>query len=374
MEVILTYVIPFLIVLGILVFVHELGHYVVARFVGVRVDAFSIGFGPELFGWTDRNKTRWKVSLVPLGGYVKMAGDASAASNPDPKKIAKMDKEELSHTLHGKTPWQRMAVSAAGPFANYLLAFVIFLGLFSTVGQRYVPAQITSFSENSVGQAGGLLMGDRIIAIEGTPIQTCEEMRLFIAENPGVSLEFLIMRGEDEVSLFLTPASVRESEGKYEVGKLGVGCGGTDYIKRSVGEAAYYSASELVSMTGQSLSSIWQMITGQRSAKELGGPLRIAQLSGEFMKEGVGTLLWFMGFLSIGLGFLNLLPIPVLDGGHIFIYLLEGIRGKAIDEKVQERIFLVGFFLIGSLMIFSFWNDLCHLSVIENVLRMIGCA
>ncbi len=372
MEIILTYVIPFLVVLGILVFVHELGHYVVARWVGVKVDVFSIGFGPELFGWTDRQKTRWKVSLVPLGGYVKMFGDANPASTPDHKKLADMKSSDFSHSLHSKTPWQRIAVSAAGPIANYLLAFVIFFGLFCTVGQRYVPAEIGSFSENSVGQVGGLLLGDRIIEIEGTPIQSCEEMRMFIAENPGVSLEFLIMRGEDEISLFLTPEVVTGIGSKSEIGRLGVGCTGAEYAKRSIGQALYYSGYELVSVTGQSLASIWQMITGQRSPNELGGPLRIAQLSGEFMKEGVSTLLWFMGFLSIGLGFLNLLPIPVLDGGHILIYFIEVVRGKAITEKIQERIFLGGFLVVGVLMIFSFWNDLRHLSVIERFLQVLG--
>lgn len=370
MEILTHYIIPFVVVLTVLVFVHELGHYLVARYNGVRVDVFSIGFGPEIFGWTDRAHTRWKISLLPLGGYVKMYGDANAASTPDQKELQTMSDLQKSLTLHGKSVGQRIAVSAAGPLANYLFAFVVFAILFSTIGQRYSPPEIGFVQPGSVAESAGILVGDRIVSIEGLPIQRFEDMQLIISENPGIPLVITVMRGEDELSLNATP-EIKTTKGMFgsvhEAGVLGIGRQGVEYIKRNPMEALFYAAKECYMLTYQTLVSIGQMILGMRSADELGGPLRIAQLSGEVIQAGLPTFFWFMAVLSISLGFINLLPIPLLDGGHLLFYFIEAIRGKPLSEKAQDRGFYFGLLVVGSLMIFSFWNDLVHLQVIEKI-------
>ncbi len=374
MDLLTHYILPFVVVLTILVFVHELGHYLVARWNGVKVDVFSIGFGPELFGWTDKAQTRWKVSLLPLGGYVKMSGDANAASTPDQEQIHKMSDHDRSLTLHGKTVWQRIAVSAAGPLFNYLFAFLVFSFLFATVGERYTPAEIGLIQEGSAAQKAGLLVGDRIVSIEDLPIQRFEDMQLIISENPGTPLIMTVMRGEDEFSLNVTP-DIKEAKGvfgkKRELGILGIGRQGVEYIQRGPVEAVFYAAKECYTLTAQTLKSVGQMIMGTRSAEELGGPLRIAQLAGEVAQAGLPTFLWFIGVLSVSLGFINLLPIPLLDGGHLLFYGIEVVRGgKPLSEKAQEKGFYVGFLIVGSLMIFSFWNDLVHLKVVEKIINL----
>ena len=370
MEILTQYIIPFVLVLTILVFVHELGHYLVARYNGVRVDVFSIGFGPEIFGWTDRAHTRWKFSLLPLGGYVKMYGDANAASTPDQKELHAMSDQQKSMTLHGKSVGQRIAVSAAGPLANYLFAFIVFALLFATVGQRYSPSEIGLIQPGSAAETAGLRVGDRVVSIEELPIQRFEDMQLIISENPEVPLMMTVMRGEDEFSLSVTP-DIKTIKGAFgavhETGVLGIGRQGVEYIKRNPLEAVFYAAKECYILTSQTLISIGQMILGTRSADELGGPLRIAQLSGEVFQAGFPTFLWFMAILSISLGFINFLPIPLLDGGHLLFYFIEAIRGKPLSEKAQDRGFYFGFLVVGGLMIFSFWNDLVHLHVIEKI-------
>ncbi len=376
MDLLTHYILPFIVVLTILVFVHELGHYLVARWNGVKVDVFSIGFGPEIFGWTDKAQTRWKISLLPLGGYVKMYGDANAASTPDQEELHKMSEDDRSLTLHGKTVWQRIAVSAAGPLANYLFAFLVFSFLFATVGERYTPAEIGFIKEDSAAQKAGLLAGDRVVSIEELPIQRFEDMQLIISENPGTPLLMTVMRGEDEISISVVP-DVKEMKDvfgkKRELGVLGIGRQGVEYIQRSFFESFFYAAKECYTLTLQTLKSVGEMILGTRSAEELGGPLRIAQLSGEVAQAGLPTFLWFIGVLSVSLGFINLLPIPLLDGGHLLFYGIEVIRGgKPLSEKAQEKGFYVGFLIVGSLMIFSFWNDLVHLKIVEKIMNFLS--
>lgn len=371
----LAYVVPFLVVLSVLVFVHELGHYLAARWNGVRVEVFSIGFGPELFGWTDKNKTRWKVSLLPLGGYVKMLGDASAASNPDPEVMAKLSEEERSNALHAKTVYQRMAVSVAGPLANYVFAFAMFAALFATVGQRYTPAEIGFVQEGSAAQKGGLASGDRVVSVEGIPVQRFEDMQSIVSENADVSLSFVVVRGEDELQFTLTPDLKEQTDvfGRTrKMGVLGIGREGVEYIKRGPLGAVYYAAAECWKLTSQSLEAIGQMMIGARGSEGVGGPLRIAQLTGDVAQLGIPSLLWLMAILSISLGLINLFPVPVLDGGHLLFYAIEAIRGRPISEKNQERAFLVGFAIVGSLMAFAFWNDLTHLHVIEKIRTFLG--
>lgn len=375
MDILTHYILPFVIVLTSLVFVHELGHYLVARWNGVKVEVFSIGFGPEIFGWTDKAKTRWKVSLFPLGGYVKMYGDANAASTPDQKELPYMSEEERSLTLHGKSVGQRIAVSAAGPLANYLFAFLIFAFLFATVGERYTPSEVGFIQEGSAAQKAGLQVGDRIVSIEELPVQKFEDMQAVISENPETPLSLVVMRGEDELSLTVIPdlKKIKDIFGKErQQGVLGIGRQGAEYIQRSPLEAIFYAARECGHLTLQSLKTVGQMLLGARSAEDLGGPLRIAQLAGNVAQEGFPTFLWFIAILSVSLGFINLLPIPLLDGGHLLFYGIEAIRGKPLSEKAQEKGFYVGLLIVGSLMIFSFWNDLVHLKIIEKLMTLLS--
>lgn len=375
LDILTTYAIPFVVVLTILVFVHELGHYLIARLNGVRVEVFSIGFGPEVFGWTDRAGTRWKVSMLPLGGYVKMFGDANAASAPDSELLSSITEQERRVTLQGKTVWQRMAVIAAGPLANYFFALVVFTGLFATVGQRYTPAEIGFIQPNSPAERAGLLTGDRVVEVESLPVERFEDLQLIVSENSGTPLVLKIMRGEDEIELEITP-NVKQVTDIFGIahtqGILGIGRQGVEYVKRGPLEAFAYACKETFSLTVQTLSSIGQMFIGMRGTDELGGPLRIAQLSGEVAQLGLPSLLWFMGVLSISLGLINFFPIPMLDGGHLVFYLIEAITGKPVSIKAQERWFQIGFFILVGLMIFSFWNDLKYMHVIEKILSFFG--
>ena len=375
LDILTTYALPFVVVLTILVFVHELGHYLIARLNGVRVEVFSIGFGPEVFGWTDRAGTRWKISMLPLGGYVKMFGDANAASAPDSELLNSITEQERQVTLQGKTVWQRMAVIAAGPLANYFFALVVFTILFATVGQRYTPAEIGFVQPNSPAERVGLLTGDRVVEAENLPIERFEDLQLIVSENSGTPLSLKVMRGKNEIELEITP-DVRRITDIFGVahtqGFLGIGRQGVEYVKRGPLEAFVYACKETFSLTVQTLSSIGQMFIGMRSTDELGGPLRIAQLSGEVAQLGLPSLLWFMGVLSISLGLINFFPIPMLDGGHLVFYFVEAITGKPVGMKAQERWFQIGFFIIVGLMIFSFWNDLRYLHVIEKILNFFG--
>lgn len=370
-----TYAVPFIVVLTILVFVHELGHYLIARWNGVRVEVFSIGFGPEVFGWTDKAGTRWKISILPLGGYVRMFGDANAASAPDQEILRTVKEEDKKHTLHGKTVWQRIAVIAAGPLANYLFAIGVFTVLFAVVGQRYTPAEIGFVQAGSPAEQGGLIGGDRVLEVENVPVQRFEDMQVIISENAGKPLSFKIARGGRKLDILVIPERkvVTDIFGNlHEQGFLGVGRQGAEYIKRNPIQAFGYACKETFSLTTQTLASIGQMFIGMRSTNELGGPLRIAQLSGEIAQLGLPSLFWFMGVLSVSLGLINFFPIPMLDGGHLVFYVMEVITGKPVKAKTQERWFQIGFFIIVGLMAFSFWNDLKQLQVIEKIMNLFG--
>lgn len=358
------YIIPFLIVLSILVFVHELGHYLVARYNGVGVDVFSIGFGPEVFGWYDKAGTRWKVSWFPLGGYVKMVGDADAASTPDHKALKKMDTDTRSRSLFYKTVWQRIAVSAAGPIANYLFAIALFSILFASIGQRYTAPIIEGFQEGSAAEKAGFHVGDRIKDINGEPIHRFEDVVSIVQEHPGDMLQVVIDRGGHILTLSVTPvlSEIKDHFGYiHKVGLLGVKGSEPGYIKRSWWNSWWYASKEAFSLSWQTLKALGQIIVGSKSADGLGGPLRIAQMSGEIAQSGFVALLWFMALLSVNLGLINLFPVPMLDGGHLLFYFVEAARGKPLSEKAQEWGFRMGFGLIIGLMIIATWNDIVHI-------------
>jgi regulator of sigma E protease len=362
-----TYIVPFLIVLTILVFVHELGHYLVARRNGVRVDVFSIGFGPELFGFYDRAGTRWKFSAIPLGGYVKMFGDADAASTPVGSSY-EMTEEEKAVSFPHKRLGQRAAVVAAGPVANFLFAIVALALLFVFQGQPFTPAEVGVVQPGSAAEAAGIQPGDRILSVDGSEIGRFEDVQQIVRFNTGEPLAMVVERDGEEVALTATPAVTEVTDrlgNTHSIGMLGIGRSGVEYRRLDPFSAVWAAGAETVDLTLGTLGAVGQMLAGARGTEELGGPLRIAQMSGEVAQSGAVALIWFMAILSINLGLINLFPIPMLDGGHLMFYAVEALRGKPLGERAQEYGFRIGLALVLTLMVFATWNDLVHLRVVD---------
>lgn len=359
-----TYLIPFLVVLTVLVFVHEFGHYWVARRNGVRVETFSIGFGPELFGFNDRHGTRWKFSVVPLGGYVKMFGDADAASSPATAALDGMTEDQRSVSFHHKPVGQRAAIAAAGPIANFLFSIIALFFLFLIGGHPFPPAVVGEVSPGGAAAEAGILSGDRITSIDGTAVDRFAELGQTVRNGNGKPVTLGIDRDGAALSFALTPrqeAVATTDGGSATIWRLGIAADTGPY---PVLEAARMSVSEswaIVSMTAQALG---QMASGQRGTEDLGGPIRIAQMSGEVYQVGIVALLWFMAILSINLGLINLVPIPMLDGGHLLFCAIEAIRGRPLGARAQEYGFRLGLALVLTLMLFATWNDLVQLKVV----------
>lgn len=362
-----TYVIPFLVVLTVLVFVHELGHYWVARRNGVRIETFSIGFGPELFGRTDKTGTRWKFSAIPLGGYVKMFGDADAASTPS-GAVRSMTAAEREVSFFHKRLGQRAAIVAAGPIANFLFAIIGLTLLFSIYGQPFTPADIGSVQPESAAAQAGMLPGDVIVEVDGQPIERFEEVQQIVRFNQGTPLALVVQRDGQRLPISVTPqvTTVTDRMGNsHTIGLLGIGRAGMEYRRHDPLTALWQAGRETVNLTVGTLGAVGQMIGGSRGTEELGGPLRIAQMSGEVAQSGVVALVWFMAILSVNLGLINLFPIPMLDGGHLLFYAVEAIRGKPLGDRAQEYGFRIGLALVLTLMVFATWNDLVHLRVVD---------
>ena len=367
------WIIPFLVVLTILVFVHELGHYWVARRNGVRVETFSIGFGPEIYGWTDKHDTRWKFSAVPLGGYVKMFGEHDF---DDQEEQPPMTPAEEAVSFHKKRLHQRAAIVAAGPMANFLFAIVLLAGLFSIFGAPTLLAGVGSIQEDSAAAEAGFETGDRVLRIEGEAVTLFEDLRRIVSERPGVALRFDVLRNERELALTATPKPYEiEEEGvKRTIGLLGIRPDPEQVSYDRLGLIASVGAAveRSFGLTTQILTALGQIITGSRDADELGGPLRIAQISGQMAQGGLVDFVYFMAALSINLGLINLLPIPMLDGGHLAFYLIEGVLGKPLDRRYQEYGFRFGLILVFVLMIFATWNDLVNLKVLEFFQQLVS--
>jgi regulator of sigma E protease len=356
--------IAFLIVLSILVFVHEFGHYYVARWNGVAIEVFSIGFGPEAFGFTDKAGTRWKFSIIPLGGYVKMFGDANAASQPGDADDIPSDQRDKAFPC--KSLGQRAAIVAAGPIANFLFAIVALAGLFAIVGQPYTPPVVSEVVDDSAAEAAGLAPGDRIVGIDGQRVERFETIKRIVALNPGKTLPLTVKRGTGEVSLTATPerTTVTDQVGNsHTIGRLGIRVEGIEFRRPDPVTAVWSAMKETAALTTGTLKAVGQIIGGTRSAEELGGPVRIAQLSGEVAEAGLSNLVSFMAVLSINLGLINLFPVPMLDGGHLLFYGIEAIRGRPLGERAQEYGFRIGLALVLTLMVFVTWNDLANLQV-----------
>lgn len=355
------HIIPFLIVLTLLVFVHELGHYLVARYNKVKIEVFSIGFGPELFGWYDSAGTRWKFSMIPLGGYVRMFGDADASSRPDTEALKEMDAENKAFSLHGKSVGQRMAVSAAGPLANFFFAIVIFAGLFAVKGEPITPTTIGAVAPGKLAEKVGLKVGDKIINFnDGTP-KDFFDLRSLIIASKGKEVDVRFDREGVEQTIHIKMVDVDDKGVEKPISAIGIGPALPEWHKINPAQAAVLSVQKTWNICADALTGIGQMIVGQRSSDELGGILSIGHMAGESAKGGIAALLVFMAFLSINLGLINLFPIPVLDGGHLFFYAIEGIRGKPVPEKIQEYAFMAGLAFVGSIMLLSTWNDIVRL-------------
>jgi regulator of sigma E protease len=354
------WVLPFLVVLTILVFVHELGHYWVARRAGVRVEVFSVGFGRELWGWTDRLGTRWKLGLIPVGGYVKFFGEQAAGESVE-EALQALPPEDRAVAFHGKSVGRRFAIVAAGPLANLLFAFVLLVGLFVTVGQPYTPPEVMAVLEDSAAEEAGFRPGDRIVRIDGDDIERFEQMQTIIGMAGGQTLTVVVLRDGAEVVLEATPRVVEEEDpfgNKQRIGRLGVSRTGVEYRRLGPVSASVQAVRQMVTIVGLTGKALGQMIAGSRSSQELRGPLGIAQMSGQVAQSGVVPVIWFMALLSINLGLINLFPIPVLDGGHLVFYAIEAIRGKPVGERIQDYSFRIGLALVLTLMIFATWNDL----------------
>ncbi len=365
------YVLPFLIVLTVLVFVHELGHYWVARRNGVRIETFSIGFGPELFGWHDRAGTRWKLSAIPLGGYVKFFGDADAISMPG-AEIPAMTPEERAVSFHHKRLGQRAAIVAAGPVANFVFAIVVSAALYVLIGQPFTPPVVGGVMPGSAAEKAGFQAGDRIVRINGEQISRFEDIQRIVQLDLDQPLQVTVQRAGQDVGLTAVPSIIEETDrlgNKVRLARLGIRGGGMEYIRRGPGEALGQAVIEVYNQTTGTLKALGQIVTGHRSSDELGGPLRIAQMSGEVAKGGVANLFAFMAFLSINLGLINLFPVPVLDGGHLLFYIFEGLRGRPLGPRAQEYGFRIGMVLVFSLMILATWNDLVHIGFVQ---RLVG--
>ena len=363
------YVIPFLFVLTIVVFFHELGHFLVGRWAGVKVLTFSLGFGPELFGFNDRHGTRWKVSAIPLGGYVKFFGDETEASTPSAEALAHMTAEERDLSFHHKKVGPRAAIVAAGPIANFLLAIVIFACMFTFFGKPNTSARVDKIEANSAAAAAGFQTGDIVTAIDGSKIETFSDMQRIVSGRAGEKLTFTVKRGETSLQLQGTP-ELREVKDPFgNVQRLGV-LGITrqtatgDVVTERVDPvtAVWLGVKETWFVIDRTLAYISRIFTGRESADQVGGPLRIAQMSGQVATIGLGALIQLAAVLSISIGLLNLFPVPLLDGGHLLFYAIEAARGRPLSERAQEVGFRIGLGLVLMLMVFATYNDILHLA------------
>ena len=348
--------VQFLILLSILVFVHEWGHYIVARIFGTRVEVFSIGFGKEIYGWNDKNGTRWKISVLPLGGYVKFYGDASVISNPE-AALAKMPAKERARCFHFKPIWQRMLIVAAGPVINFIFAIFLFTGLFTVNGQLVDEPLIGNVTEGQAAYQAGFFAGDRIISYDGQDLTTFQELREIIINHPDQELSFTVLRDGGEITINVTPApvEVKDAAGKTMTeGRLGIE--GT--VTRNPFSALAKGTTFTYDVTLQFFEFFGRIFRGDVSLDEMGGPVKIAQITGQAAQQGIPTFIYFMALISINLGFINLLPIPMLDGGHLLFYSIEAVKGRPISVKAQEMAAMLGLaFVLGLLFVLT-WNDL----------------
>jgi regulator of sigma E protease len=361
------WIVGFLLVLGPLVTLHELGHYLVGRLFGVKADSFSIGFGKEIAGFTDKRDTRWKVAMLPLGGYVQFAGDMSPTSQPTDAWL-KLPRDEREKTFQAKPLWQRALIVAAGPFTNFLIAIAILSSFNFAYGKLSIPPVVASVQADSAADKLGIVPGDRFLKVDGTPIDNFDQLHDLIAPNPGATLHMVMEhQGEQRALTFVVPAVVEHDNfgNAFRVGLLGVGPDPNAVQILPVGPIEAVGLG--VRQTGQTVelmvTGIWQIVTGRRSVEELGGPIKIAKYSGEQLSLGWRNFVGFVALISINLAFINLLPIPALDGGHLAFYAAEAVRRKPASPRSQEWAFRTGIAFVLALMLFVTINDIVSLPI-----------
>ena len=367
----LSYIIPFIVLILIVVFIHEYGHYYFAKKFGVGVTDFSIGFGKEIFGWNDKSGTRWKICWIPLGGYVKFFGDRNVYSQADHKEILEKYSEEDQKKLFTLKPlYQRSLIVFGGPLANFLLALVIFFSIYTFVGKDFTPAVINEVQKDSPAMAGGLKQNDVILEIDGNKVESIMDVSKFITMSTDEIIDFKVKRSYDELILKVKPNIVPGEDNlgnklnKRIVGiKLGAYNNEINHVKLGPAQAIYHAAHEVYFVGISSLKYIGAMIFGKADTSQLGGPIRIAKISGQVAEFGVLAFISMMAYISISLGLVNLFPIPMLDGGHLMFYAFEKVLGRPLSQKTQEGFFRIGIFLLISLMFFTTFNDLKDLGL-----------
>jgi regulator of sigma E protease len=363
------YLVPFLFVLSIVVFFHELGHFLVARLCGVRVLVFSIGFGPEIAGFYDRHGTRWKLAPIPLGGYVKFFGDETVASTPDKVRASTMDAGEREQSLIFQPVPKRAAIVAAGPIANFILAIVIFSGIFMIFGMQTLSPKVDQVQPGSPAAAAGFKPGDMVVSIDGTKIDSFADMQRIVSDSAGDRLNIAVERDGKQITLQATPQLKDEKDvfgNVYHTGLLGImrspAPGDVKYQPVSPPRAVVLGVQETWFVIDKTLTYLGRVVIGREAANQLGGPIRIAQMSGQVASVSWVALIHLAAVLSVSIGLLNLFPIPLLDGGHLLFYSIEAMRGRPLSEKAQEVGFRIGFAIVLMLMIFATFNDIVHLA------------
>lgn len=358
-------IIPFLFVLTVVVFVHELGHYLVGRWCGIGVTAFSIGFGPELIGFNDRHGTRWKVCAIPLGGYVKFVGDMSVTSSPSGDSSAHLSESERRGAFHLQPIWKRAATVFAGPLFNFLLTIAVFAVLFSIYGKTVLQPTVAEVRPDTPAAAAGFMPGDRFVSVDGNLVETFADLQRFVQGRAGDELTFVVLRNGEEITLKATPVLIEQEDAlgnKVKVAAIGV------VNNQELGEPrlitytpvgavveAVRETGHVISRTGQFLK---RFVVGREDRCQLGGPVKIADMAGRAAKLGFEWLVQLVALLSVGIGILNLLPIPPLDGGHLAFYGAEAILRRPVSERFMEAVYRAGMFMVLGFMVFVFWNDL----------------
>ena len=369
----LSYILPFIVLIVVVVFIHEYGHYYFAKRYGVGITDFSIGFGKEIFGWNDKSGTRWKVCVIPLGGYVKFFGDRNVYSQADNEKIIKeYSKEDQDKLFVLKPLYQRALIVFGGPLANFLLAILIFFSVYTFVGKDFTPAVINEVQKNSPAMLAGLKNNDIIVSIEGNKVKSIMEVSKFIMMSTDEFISFTVSRYDQNLTFKIKPNIVESEDNlgnkinKRMVGiKLGAYNNEVNHIKLGPAKALFYAVNEVYYVCTSSLKYIGSMIAGSGDSSQLGGPIRIAKISGQVAEFGILPFISLMAYISISLGLINLFPIPMLDGGHLMFYGIEKVLGRPLSQRTQEGFFRIGLFLLLSLMFFTTFNDLKDVGLFE---------
>ena len=358
-------VVPALIVLTAVVFIHEMGHFLVARWCGIRVAAFSVGFGRELFGFTDRRGTRWKLSAIPLGGYVRFEGDENAASIPDAETLAKVPPSQRQGLFHFAPVWKRIAVVAAGPAANFILAILVFAAVFTLIGRPHILPVAETVMEGSAAERAGIRPGDRILSVDGDTIESFSELQSLVMLSADDPLALVVERDGAQVALTATPERQEQPDrlgGTHRIGVLGITAGAVDFRRDDPLTALGQGVRETGHIIERTMTYIGRLIRGRENTEQLSGVIRVAQVSGAVVSSGgIPGLIYLTAVLSVSIGLFNLFPVPMLDGGHLVFYAIEALRGRPLSPRLQDLGFRIGFALVIMLFIFVTFNDIANL-------------